>query len=103
MTPLLQVSMLALGATMLAALWRLWRGPTVLDRMLGFDLITVCVVGWIAVLSVRWRTELFVELVLIYSLLGFLGTVAFALYLHKTIAPRPPDETGRDATGTEHD
>lgn len=103
MTPLLQVSMLALGATMLAALWRLWRGPTVLDRMLGFDLITVCVVGWIAVLSVRWRTELFVELVLIYSLVGFLGTVAFALYLHKTIAPRPPDETGRDATGTEHD
>lgn len=103
MTPLLQVSMLVLGATMLAALWRLWRGPTVLDRMLGFDLITVCVVGWIAVLSVRWRTELFVELVLIYSLLGFLGTVAFALYLHKTIAPRQPGASAHQTTEAEHD
>lgn len=92
-TILLQGAMWVLGATILAALWRLWRGPTVLDRMLAFDLITVCAVGWIALLTLQWRTELFVELVLVYSLLGFLGTVAFALYLNKTIAPRSARES----------
>jgi multicomponent Na+:H+ antiporter subunit F len=102
-TTLVQISMLALGAAVLAGFWRLWRGPTVVDRMLAFDLITVCGVGWIAMLCLRWQTDLFVELVLVYSLLGFLGTVAFALYLNKTIAPRAPGDTDRGETSSIHD
>jgi len=35
-------------------------------------------------LSIQWETVLYLELILIFSLLGFLTTVAFVIYLNKT-------------------
>jgi multisubunit Na+/H+ antiporter MnhF subunit len=74
----------ALITAIIFGLYRLARGPTVLDRVLAFDLITTCAVGMIVLLSIMWRTILFIELILIFSLLGFLTTVAFVFYLHRT-------------------
>jgi multisubunit Na+/H+ antiporter MnhF subunit len=85
----------ALCLSILAALVRIARGPSVIDRLLAFDLLAVCGVGLMALLSIRWRTAMFLELILVFSLLGFLSTVAFAFYLQKTIPDRPPDEAGR--------
>ncbi len=78
----------ALTLAVLLGLWRLVKGPTVLDRILAFDLIATSIVGMIALLSVEWRTALYLELVLIFSLLGFTGTVAFVFHLHKTLPAR---------------
>lgn len=64
------------------ALKRLLSGPTVLDRVIGFDMIAICIVGMMVLLSVWWKTHLFIEIMLIFSLLGFAGTVAFVSYLH---------------------
>lgn len=65
-------------------LYRLVRGPSVMDRVMAFDLITTCAVAIIALLSIQWQTALYLELILIFSLLGFLTTVAFFFYLQKT-------------------
>jgi multisubunit Na+/H+ antiporter MnhF subunit len=83
-----------LTASILLGLFRLARGPTVLDRVLAFDLITTCAVGMIVLLSIQWKTSLFLELILIFSLLGFLTTVAFVFYLHKTIPDRKRTPAG---------
>jgi multisubunit Na+/H+ antiporter MnhF subunit len=80
----LNISLAVLVISVLLALLRLVRGPTVLDRILAFDLIAICAVGMIVVLSIKWRTALFMELILIFALLGFFGTVAFVFYLHRT-------------------
>lgn len=77
------------GATLLG-LVRLARGPTVLDRILAFDLIATSVVGLIVLVSVQWRTALYLELILLFSLLGFVGTVAFVFHLHRTLPTRRP-------------
>jgi multisubunit Na+/H+ antiporter MnhF subunit len=87
-------SAINLGFVMLAlaimlGLVRLVRGPSVMDRVMAFDLITTCAVGMIVLLSIRWRTVLYLELILIFSLLGFLTTVAFVFYLHRTTGPEP--------------
>jgi multisubunit Na+/H+ antiporter MnhF subunit len=37
-----------------------------------------------ALVSVRWRSSLYIDLILVFTLLGFFSTVAFALYLHRT-------------------
>lgn len=63
---------------------RLARGPTVIDRIMAFDLITTSAVGMIVLLSIQWRSALYLELILIFSLLGFFGTVAFVYYLSRT-------------------
>lgn len=86
------------GALMLAVLLglvRLARGPTVLDRILAFDLIATSAVGMVVLLSVKWQTAVYLELILIFSLLGFVGTVAFVFHLHQTLEERP----SRDAPG----
>ena len=76
------IVLLALGIVL--ALIRMARGPTVLDRILAFDLIATCAVGIIALLSMQWKTTDYIELILIYSLLGFSGATAFVFYLQRT-------------------
>lgn len=91
------IFLLALGIVL--ALVRMARGPTVLDRILAFDLIATCAVGIIALLSMRWQTTDYIELILIYTLLGFSGATAFVFYLQRAYDPhddRPdPDRTQR--------
>lgn len=72
----------ALTLAIICALVRLRRGPSVLDRILAFDLIATCVVGMVVLLSVKWNTPMYLEAILIVSLLGFFTTVAFVFYLY---------------------
>jgi multisubunit Na+/H+ antiporter MnhF subunit len=75
-----------LTAAIFCGLYRLARGPTVMDRILAFEIIATCAVGMVVLLSIAWRTALYVELILIFSLLGFVGTVALLAHLHRTYA-----------------
>ncbi len=81
------ICLVLLTGTALAGLFRLAKGPSILDRILAFDMIAICAVSMIVLLSVRWNTPLFLELILIFSLLGFFGTVAFVFYLQKAYHP----------------
>ncbi len=84
MTTLLHLAFAVLTLAIICGLVRLARGPTVIDRIMAFDLITTSAVGMIVLLSIQWRTALYLELILIFSLLGFFGTVAFVYYLSRT-------------------
>ena len=86
-----------LGLAVLLGLWRLARGPTVLDRIVAFDVVTVSVVGMMTVLSLRWRTTEFLELILVFTLLGFVQTVALTQYLQKTLERRETSGQGPDS------
>lgn len=68
-------------ATIVVSLIRIFRGPTILDRMLAYDLITVSAVAIAVLAGIRWQTAVYLDWVLIISLLGFLSTVALTLYL----------------------
>lgn len=77
------ISFVMLVAAVLLALFRLRKGPAVLDRILAFDLVATSVVGMVVLLSVAWGTAVFLEAILIVSLLGFFTTVAFVFYLSR--------------------
>lgn len=72
----------------LAGLWRIARGPTVFDRIIGFDTAMVAIVGWIVVFSIHQRTAEYLELVLVVTALGFFATVSYFYYLSQS-GPRP--------------
>ena len=88
----LELTAALLALAIFCGLYRLARGPSVLDRVLAFDLITTCSVGLLIALSIHWETTLYLELILIVSLLGFLTTVAFVFYLNSSAEPlmEPP-------------
>ena len=62
-------------------LWRFVRGPTLVDRGLAADTVAMQLVGITILLTIRLRTLLFFDAVLIISILGFATTVAFAQFI----------------------
>ena len=100
MTAAMVLCLAALVAATLMALWRLLTGPGILDRIIAFDLTALSIVGMMALISVWWKTQLFIEIMMIFSLLGFVGTVAFVAYLHNnpsklTVRPRGRQKSGK--------
>ncbi|MEM1157043.1 MAG: monovalent cation/H+ antiporter complex subunit F [Verrucomicrobiota bacterium] len=84
----------------LAGLFRMAVGPTILDRILAFDMVAISAVALMGILSIKWHTELFLELILVFSLLGFFGTVALVFYLQQTYPAYRADEPEQE---DEHD
>lgn len=85
-----------LMCSILAGIYRMVVGPTILDRILAFDMIAICAVALMGILSIKWHTSLFLELILIFSLLGFFGTVALVFYLQKTYPAYPADDVEQE-------
>ncbi|MFZ6027136.1 MAG: cation:proton antiporter [Chloroflexota bacterium] len=86
MTELLWPIILALlAASMVFAFIRLARGPSLPDRVIALDLISVVAVGFIVVYSVRFNQPAFLDVAIILTLITFLGTVAFAYYLERRV------------------
>lgn len=79
---LLLVSLLLLGALGLAFI-RLLRGPSLPDRVVALDLISVIGVGLVATYAVTVNQPVFLDVIMVFALISFLGTVAFAYYLER--------------------
>lgn len=75
------VSLVFLGAAFFAAFVRLLRGPSLPDRVVALDLMSVLVVGLIAVHTVRTGFTVYLDVAIVLGLISFLGTVAFARYI----------------------
>ena len=70
-----------LALSMLLATWRLVRGPTLPDRILGLDTLYVNSMALLILVGLRFDTELFFEAALIIAMLGFVGTIALSKYV----------------------
>ena len=72
---ILHVGMLAI------VVWRIWRGDTVVDRLIGVDLITTLLISILVLLSITQRDSIYIDLALAVAALGFISTIALAKYL----------------------
>ena len=66
---------------MLISLYRLISGPTVYNRIVALDLIASIVMGFILLYSVVVNKALYFDVVIIISLISFIGTVSISTYL----------------------
>ncbi|GBC97767.1 Na(+)/H(+) antiporter subunit F [bacterium HR17] len=76
---LVALMLLALGV--LCCVYRFLRGPSLPDRVLALDTLSVLVLAQFIVLGVYYDTRLYFEAGLLIALLGFLSTVAVAKFL----------------------
>jgi multisubunit Na+/H+ antiporter MnhF subunit len=63
------------------ALWRLWRGENVIDRLMGFDLSGILVLAILVLVSLIGRNSIYIDVALGLAALGFISTVALAKYI----------------------
>lgn len=74
-----------LAIIILIPFYRIYKGPTIYDRMLGAGaigtktLVLICLIGFI-----YGRFDMFLDITLAYAVLNFIGVVAIAKYLNST-------------------
>lgn len=89
------VSLILLGLALLVSLVRIVIGPTLSDRVLALDMLTVVAMGFIGAIAVRTGLWLYLDIAIALALLGFLATVALARYilLRGTAGEPEPEES----------
>jgi multicomponent Na+:H+ antiporter subunit F len=97
-------AMLAVGAVL--AVIRMERGPSMLDRTVAFDVVTTTLVGAIAVEAALSRRVESVPILVVLSMVGFIGSVTIARFA--SVEPPKTAPPGRRAgrpsgTGRGHD
>lgn len=79
----LTLAYLALTVGLLACLVRVVRGPSLADRVLAVDLMTVSGSGLMAVSAVVFDSSVFLDIALFLIVTGFVGTAAFAQFIER--------------------
>jgi multicomponent Na+:H+ antiporter subunit F len=77
------VVLIVLDVALLLAFVRLWRGPSLPDRVVALDLSGSLVVGIIAVYGILAGQPVFLDVAIALALVAFLGTVAYARYVER--------------------
>jgi len=70
-----------LSLSIVLCIYRLWKGPTLPDRVVAVDTITTNVVALIALWCIKARSGYPFDAVLVLSVLGFMGTCTLAKYI----------------------
>lgn len=78
-----EIALGILGLSLVLAFVRLVRGPALGDRALALDLISTISVAVAAVVAVRFRSTVYLDVAVVLGLIAFIGTVAFARYLER--------------------
>jgi len=81
MTIVSVITFAMLGAGVLLALVRLALGPSLLDRVVATDALLVIISAGLAVYAALTRNPTVVPVLVVVSLLGFVGTVSVARYI----------------------
>jgi multicomponent Na+:H+ antiporter subunit F len=75
------IALVMIGLALFLTVYRIVVGPTLADRVLALDLLTVLAMGFVGAMAIRTGITLYVDIAIALALLGFLATVALARYI----------------------
>lgn len=75
------IALIMLGLALLVSTIRIIIGPTLADRVLALDLLTVVAMGFVATVAIRTGLMLYLDIAIALALLGFVATIALARYI----------------------
>ena len=82
---LVEIYTLILGVALLLPFWRVVKGPTVFDRMLGVGTLGTKTVMLVCLIGYHFgRIDMFVDIAVAYAMLNFIGSLVVAKYLDRT-------------------
>lgn len=80
---LISAAALMMAAAFLLALYRFLKGPSVADRVVAFDVMTIVTTTAIVLVAYVEGRGIYLDVALIYALLSFLGVIVVARYLER--------------------
>ena len=97
MTAVFWATYAMLGGGALLTLVRLARGPSLLDRVVATDVLLVIISAGLAVYAALQRDPTVVPVLVVVSLLAFVGSVSVARYIGGMLIHAPAaDESGEE-------
>ncbi|MDR9467487.1 monovalent cation/H+ antiporter complex subunit F [Marinospirillum sp.] len=93
MTWILGFTSLILLLALVMGIWRVWRGPTLADRMLAAQLFSTTGVAWLLLMAELMTQPALRDVALVLALLAVMATVAFVA---RAQPPRVAEKTGED-------
>lgn len=82
---LLHISAVIIAVSILIALYRVAKGPSMPDRVIALDMIGINLISLVAIVSLILETTAFFEVMLLLGILAFIGTVAFSKFIEKGV------------------
>jgi multicomponent Na+:H+ antiporter subunit F len=83
MTTAMEVMLAVIAVSAVLTFVRLVRGPTLADRVVALDLLTIVGVAAMSVAAIRYQVEALMDVALVLALIGFIGTAALASYIER--------------------
>ncbi|CAM5361687.1 K+/H+ antiporter subunit F [Thauera mechernichensis] len=71
----------AVSVAVLLNLWRLLRGPSLMDRVLAVNTMVINIIALIILFGIQQRTTVFFEGALLFAMFGFISTVAYCRFI----------------------
>jgi multicomponent Na+:H+ antiporter subunit F len=65
---------------------RLLKGPSLPDRIVALDMMTVLIVSFCGLYAIQSEDTAFVDVAIVLALVGFLATVALARFVERRVA-----------------
>lgn len=87
-----QISFVMVMAGIVLAFIRLAKGPSLPDRVVALDTMTVLIVAFCGLFVFESGSSAFLDVAVVLALIGFLATVALARFVERK-ADRAPAET----------
>lgn len=99
-----QVAFVMVMAAVILAMVRLIKGPSLPDRVVALDTMTVLIVAFCGLYTLESGSSAFLDVAVVLALIGFLATVALARFVErKRKRPEAEPLTETDTPGGPHD
>ncbi len=77
---MITISLILIGLSAVLTVFRLIKGPSLFDRLVASDTLSVIGMAFLVVLAEIVQTTSYMDVALVYGIVGFLGTVTIARF-----------------------
>ena len=91
----LDAGFVMLVIAVLLAIVRLAQGPSLPDRVVALDLMTVAIVSFCGLVAIQFAEKAFLDVAVVLALVGFLATVALARFAERRSVTNTPDQDSK--------
>ena len=79
------IAMLIVGLSFLLVTVRFLLGPSVVDRVVALDVLTISSIGLIVLLAHFLDRVIYIDVSIVYAILSFIGVIVIAKYLERSL------------------
>ena len=82
---ILSIAFIIIGLSFILVIIRFLLGPSILDRVVAFDVLTVSSIGLIVLLAHFLNRAIYIDVSIVYGILSFIGVIIIAKYMEKSL------------------